>query len=100
MPDLQMRLEVLYEGGTPDQIARAQKAAAQALEAAGVTQAQAYAAEAALLDWGDSDTNETFRPSADQRHALDALDLAEQAANEALGINPGETAAMLDWVES
>lgn len=98
MPDL--RLEVLLDGATPEQLQIAQRAAEQALEAAGVTPAQAYAAEVALLEWGDSDTNETFRPFPEQRRALDALDLAEQAANEALGIKPGEAAVMLDWVES
>lgn len=100
MPDPQMRLEALLDGATLEQLKIAQRAAEQALEAAGVTPAQAYAAEVALLDWGDSDTNEAFRPSPEQGRALDALDLAERAANEALKIQPGQLGVMLDWAES
>lgn len=98
MPDL--RLEVLLDGATPEQLQIAQRAADQAMQAAGVTAAQALAAEAALLEWGDSDNDEAFRPSPEQSRTLDALDLAEKAANEALRIQPGQPGVMLDWVES
>lgn len=98
MPDL--RLEVLLDGATPEQLQIAQCAADQAMQAAGVTPAQALAAEAALLEWGDSDNDEAFRPSPEESRALDALDLAEKAANEALKIQPGQPGVMLDWVES
>jgi len=94
-----MKLEVLHETATPYQLHLAQRAAEQALQAAGVTIEQVYAAEVALLDWDDTCDDQPFIPTPEQKKALDALNLAEQSANEALGIKPGEPGAMLDWVE-
>jgi len=95
-----MKIEVLHESATPFKLHLAEQAVERALQAAAVTPDECYAAEAAMLDWEDGEHEEPFKPTPAQKRALDALSLAEQSANEALGVKHGEPGAMLDWVES
>lgn len=95
-----MKLEVLHEGSTPFQRHLALQVVMRVFLEADVTLLEVYRAEADLLAWDDTESDEPFHPTPEQRKALDALCRAQRAADGALGIKDGQPASTLDWVES
>ncbi|MET3517783.1 hypothetical protein ABIC63_005588 [Pseudacidovorax sp. 1753] len=95
---MRIELDVFYPVATPAQSDAARAAALAVYGAAGVDPYDAWLAWAEEVRWMECGCDDAFRPSEGARRLMDVHSLAQVAANQVLGVRPGEVVS-LDFVE-
>ncbi|KTT15837.1 hypothetical protein [Pseudacidovorax intermedius] len=93
-----MKLEIYYPSANPEQLQAALTAAMAVFEQADVDPYDAWLAWAEAERWGETGYMEAFRPSDEYQRLIDLTSQAQVAANEVLGVPPGEVVT-LDFVD-
>ncbi|KTT27895.1 hypothetical protein [Pseudacidovorax intermedius] len=91
-------LEVHVPGGTPAEHALALKGAMGVFQATYVKPEFAWQAIQKLADWEQEGANDPAPLSEAEDLAVDVLLCAQEAANQVLGVHPGEPAVELRFV--
>lgn len=91
-------LEIFYPPASREQIQEALAAAWAVLHRADVDPYRAWLAEAAEMVYVESGCDEAYRPTDEEQRLSELVGAAQAAANEVLGVPPGEVVT-LDFVE-
>lgn len=95
---MRIELDVFYPVATPAQLEAAREAALAVYGAADVDPYDAWLAWAEEVRWMECGCDDAFRPSEGALRLMDLHSRAQVAANEVLGVPPGEVVT-LDFVE-